>query len=119
MASVFHIFKVSLLLKFKFIFRIQVALQQKCNDLAHTQDKVARTEAQAKQFHSEVVSLRTELKTKQEIIHTIKDKNKVLEVDALEKKQLGKEVESLRAQTILREQEKSKLQTQIDELAAR
>ena len=77
------------------------------------------SEAFSKSLQTELNSVKQELTTRNEFCGLLQNKNRVLEQDSMERKQLAKEVESLRAAAVLNAKEQNSLNTQIDELGAR
>lgn len=98
---------------------VLVALQSKMCDITKNTDHVHRLEVQVKSLTSEIAGYKQELQTKQDLIFILQDKHRILEQQALEKKQAQSEAEQLRAKLLVQEQERAQMQTQLDELCAR
>merc|ERR1712113_388754 len=86
---------------------------------AHANDKAARLENVVKNQANETSSLRAELVTKTEFAGLLQKKNQTLENEVLERKQLAREVETLKAEKQIEKQQIVKLETLSDELASR
>ncbi|CAD7967334.1 unnamed protein product [Amoebophrya sp. A120] len=95
------------------------ALQAKVSDLAEINDKCIRYESYQKNLLSEIASLKQELQTKTEFSQLLQQKNQMLDLDQMEKKQQGQLIEQYKAELLSKQALLQKQYELNDELSAR